>query len=69
MDERTPQFYPGTGDIFASVLLAALLGGADLFESCAASVNFTAACAKRTFATGQDPRYGVQFEPELKRLI
>ena len=69
MGERTPQFYPGTGDIFASVLLGALLNGADLFESCAASVNFTAACAKRTFASSQDPRFGVLFELELEQIV
>ena len=69
MGERTPQFYPGTGDIFASVLLSALVGGADLFESCEASVNFTAACAKRTFEINQDPRYGVQFELELEQIV
>ena len=69
MDERTPQFYPGTGDIFASVLLAAILSGADLFEACVHSVNFTAACAKRTYGTGQDSRFGVQFELELEQVV
>ena len=68
-NERTPQFYPGTGDIFASVLLAALLNGADLFEACVSSVNFAAACAKRTYKSGQDPRYGVQFELELEQVV
>ena len=69
MGERTPQFYPGIGDIFASVLLGALLNGADLFEACIASVNFTANCAKRTFKSSQDPRYGVQFELELEQIV
>ena len=68
-DERTPQFYPGTGDIFASVLLGAMLNGADLFEACKTSVNFTAASAKRTFASGQDTRHGVQFELELEQIV
>ena len=68
-NERVPQFYPGTGDIFASVLLAAILNGASLFEACKASVDFAWASAKRTFLSGQDPRHGVQFELELGRAV
>ena len=67
--EFVPRFYPGTGDIFASALLAALLNGADLFEASKAGVDFTAACARRTCESGQDPRFGVQFELELEQIV
>ncbi len=61
-------FYPGTGDIFASVLLGSLLGGASLTDSAAKAGTFVCACIGYTAAQHTDPMHGVQFEPLLGRL-
>jgi pyridoxine kinase len=66
---RVPQDYPGTGDIFASVLLGGLLRGESPTEAGAGAVEFIAAAIARTFSAKKDPREGVMFEQELHRLI
>ena len=60
-----PGFYHGTGDIFASVLVGALLRGFRLSEACRTAVDFTAGSIRRTFEAGGDARGGVYFEEEL----
>lgn len=67
--EETPQSYPGTGDLFASVLLGKLLRGAGLLEAAAWAVTFTAACARHTLAAGTPPLYGVELEAMLPQLM
>ena len=66
---RAPGIWYGTGDIFSSVLLGALLGGRSLDASTHLAVRFTQGCIMRTWARGTDPRYGVDFEHELPWLI
>lgn len=61
-------FYPGTGDIFASTLLAALLTGHDLNRSCRTAVDFTVKSISRTKDAGTDVRFGVNFEAGLGEL-
>ena len=53
----------GTGDIFASVFTANLLGGKDMKSCCDAAAEFVADCLK---ITGKDHFYGVEFEKVLK---
>ena len=64
-----PGVWHGTGDIFGSVLLGALLFGLALAESAGLAVEFTAGCIARTHAMGSDPRLGVDFERGLPGLI
>ncbi|HML45116.1 MAG TPA: pyridoxamine kinase [Clostridia bacterium] len=66
---RAPGIWYGTGDIFSSVLLGALLAGRKLDAAVQMAVRFTQGCIMRTWARGTDPRYGVDFEHELPRLI
>lgn len=66
--ERIGGFYPGTGDIFASVLLGGLLAGENLAESAAHAGSFVRDCIAYTAARGTDPMYGVQLEPLLYQL-
>jgi pyridoxine kinase len=61
-------FYPGTGDIFASTLLAALLAGRGLSDACRIAVDFTTGSILRTKSAGTDVRYGVNFEAGLGAL-
>ena len=70
--EKIDPMYHGTGDVFASALLAALLHDASLAQSCETAVRFTVDAIKRTKEAGTDCRFGVNFEeglPELLKLI
>jgi Pyridoxal/pyridoxine/pyridoxamine kinase len=61
--------YYGTGDIFASALLGALLNGFALTRAAQIAVDFTANSIERTLAAGTDARWGVNFEQELPEYI
>jgi pyridoxine kinase len=67
-DTRIEPMYHGTGDVFASVLTAALVGGAALAEACAAAVRYTVDSIRRTKESGSDNRFGVEFETGLAGL-
>ena len=68
LEDKIPGKYHGTGDLFASVLTAALVTGADLNKAADIAVKFTAASIKRTYAEGTDVKYGVNFETGLAEL-
>ena len=61
--------YPGTGDLFASVLLGELLSGIRFEQACEKAADFTGEviCHSRTLST--EPRYGVALEQHLGRLV
>ncbi|MDR1263772.1 MAG: pyridoxamine kinase [Oscillospiraceae bacterium] len=63
-----PGVWYGTGDLFASVFLGAMLAGAPVGESAALAVDTTCSAIERTRRNGTDPRFGVHFEPELGNL-
>jgi pyridoxine kinase len=67
-EKRIEPMYHGTGDVFASVLTAALVNGRTLADSCAAAVRYTVESIRRTKAAGTDNRYGVDFESGLAEL-
>ena len=60
--------YHGTGDIFASVLVSALLCGRRLNDAMQIAVDFTHASIRNTHYAGTDPRFGVNFEAQLLQL-
>lgn len=64
-----PAHFPGTGDLFASVALGALLGGKPLKKAVALAVEFVSRCAKRTLELGTPIPEGVQYEGLLGELI
>lgn len=61
-------FFHGTGDVFASTLLSALLCGKDTSEALRFAVKYTADAVARTKAAGSDVRHGVDFESGLCTL-
>ena len=63
-----PAHFPGTGDLFASVLLGALLRGEGLGAASKRAVDFVQRCAAHTLALGTPVLEGVQFEPLLGEL-
>ncbi len=60
--------YPGTGDIFASVLLGRMLDGTPFPEACRAAAEFTAHLIRTSCEVDSEIRAGVALEPELWRL-
>ena len=69
MAGRIEGMYHGTGDIYASALLAAYLRGKTLAESAQIAVDFVCGSIERTREAGTDMRYGVNFEMGLGKLL
>lgn len=63
-----PGHFPGTGDLFASVLLGSLLRGEPLPVGMERAVLFVRKCAAATLELGTPAVLGVQFEPLLGEL-
>lgn len=68
LHERIDCYYPGTGDVFAAVMLGALLGGAKLRDACVEAGEFVRDTISYTAQQGTDPNFGVQFEKLLPYL-
>lgn len=66
--ERVSGNYHGTGDVYASVLTAALMNDYTLPQGMQLAADFVYECLQRTHAQGTDTRYGVDFERGLPRL-
>ena len=58
----------GTGDVYASVFIGALMRGKSAYESAKIAADFTLLCIKETL-NEPDHWYGVKFEPLLGELI
>ena len=65
---RQPKSFPGTGDIFASVLLGALMRGDDLFAATRAAADFVGEVIAYSQECGEPTRDGVLLEPMLWKL-
>ena len=66
--DYVPGSYPGTGDLFASVLTGAFLTGDSLPIAMGRATYFVERCIKTTFSYSSDTRYGVMLEKELSVL-
>jgi pyridoxine kinase len=69
MDREERGEFSGTGDLFAAVLLGALLRGEKLPAAAARAVAFIRRCAAHTLELGTPLLEGVQFEQLLGGLI
>ncbi|MDR3053002.1 MAG: pyridoxamine kinase [Coriobacteriales bacterium] len=67
--EKVEGYYHGTGDIYSSALLAALLNNKTLAQAIQVAVDFTVGAIRRTREAATDPKFGVDFEHELGNLI
>ncbi len=65
---RLSQSCHGTGDVYASAFVGALMNGIPAATAAAVAADYTVACMENTVG---DPNhtYGVKFEPVLGRLI
>ena len=66
---RQPRSYPGTGDIFASVLLGARMRGDDLIKAARTAADFIHDVIGYSLACGEPTRDGVLLEPMLRELV
>lgn len=66
---RIDGYYHGTGDVFGSALLGALLNGQPLTQAAQTAVDFTAKSIAWTKEAGSDLRFGVNFEANLPAYI
>jgi len=67
--ERVDGYYHGTGDVFGSALLAAVMNDFSLADAIRVAVEYTVGAIRRTKAAGTDIRYGVDFENEIPNLL
>lgn len=67
--EKVPKSYPGTGDLFASVLTGGLMLGDSLPIAISRATDFCEYAIKTTFGYGTAPREGVMLEKCLPVLI
>jgi Pyridoxal/pyridoxine/pyridoxamine kinase len=68
-EKRIPGYFHGTGDVFGSALLAALLNNFNLNEAAAIAVRFTTSAIRKTAAAGTDIRFGVNFEQTIPEFL
>lgn len=70
--EKLASSYHGTGDIFSSTCVGALMNGYDWKEAVQIAAKYTAECIRLTMEDGKLQWYGVHFEqamPYLMKLI
>ncbi len=61
-----PTFYPGTGDVFTSLLVAKLLSGVDVISAIKDATAFIYDAILKTNALGRDTREGICLDLMLK---
>jgi len=61
--------YSGTGDLFAAILIGALLQGDDLAVATKRAASFIYDSIEVTQKYQDDPRHGICFEPQLGQLL
>ncbi|MBO7195985.1 MAG: pyridoxamine kinase [Clostridia bacterium] len=68
-NEKLPVAYHGTGDIFASSTVGAMMRGHSIESALKVAVDFTLECIKLTMADENRRTYGVNFEQALPYYI
>lgn len=68
-NEKMPEVFHGTGDVFASAALGAYMRGLNIYDSLITAVDYTLECIKCTVADKNHRTYGVNFEEALPMYI
>lgn len=68
-NDKIDGYFHGTGDVFGSALLSALLNNFPLAEATKIAVDYTHMCIYLTQKAEQEKRYGVCFEKAIPYLI
>ena len=61
--------YHGTGDIFSSTCIGAMMNDMDWKEAMAVAADYTAECIRLTLEDPSEPWYGVNFEQAIPYLL
>lgn len=67
--DKLPVSYHGTGDIFSSTCVGAMMNGLDWKEATKVAADYTAECIRLTLEDPAKPWYGVNFEQAIPYLI
>lgn len=67
--EKLPVSFQGTGDIFSSTCVGAMVRGMSWKEAVGLAADYTAECIRLTMADPAKPWYGVNFEQAIPYLI
>ena len=69
MNDLISRMYHGTGDVFGSAFVSAMVNGQTLKDATRTAVDFTCASILRTINENPEREYGVNFEGELPLLM
>ena len=64
-----PTSYHGTGDLFSSACVGAMMDGSSLEEALKIAVDYTVECIHITAEAGHEKYYGVEFERAIPYLL
>lgn len=67
--EKLSRSFHGTGDIFASTFVGAVMRGKDMLESVKLAADYTVECIRKTLESDKPNWYGVDFEAVMGFLI
>lgn len=67
--EKLPRNYHGTGDIFSSTCVGAMMAGKPWQEAVKVAADYTAECIRLTMADPEGREYGVNFEQAIPYLL
>lgn len=68
-NDRVPESFHGTGDIFSACTVGGMMRGLSLHEALALAVDFTLHCIRLTTADPTHSWYGVEFERAIPYLV
>ena len=68
-NEKMPSSFHGTGDVFASVVVGAMMRGCPLADALRLAVDFTLESIRKTVADPEHRWYGVNFEEAIPLLV
>ena len=68
-NEKMPSNFHGTGDVFASVMVGAMMRGCSLEDALRLAVDFTLESIRKTVADPEHRWYGVNFEEAIPLLV
>jgi pyridoxine kinase len=66
---KLPVSFHGTGDIFSSTCVGAMMNGMDWKEAVKVAADYTAECIRLTLEDPAKPWYGVNFEQAIPYLV
>ena len=67
--DKLPVSFHGTGDIFSSTCVGAMMNGMDWREAVKVAADYTAECIRLTLEDPAKPWYGVNFEQAIPYLV